>query len=336
MAVVRRIWCVVRWCLVLVGLAALVIGGMLAVPLAQPPAMASIEAGGRALDRTGLPGLTPFQARDGTWLAYRRYPAADGGTARVAIVIHGSAGDSIGVNALAKQLAAENIAVIAPDIRGHGASGTRGDVRHLGQVEEDLADLVAELRRQYPQAQVALLGFSLGGGFALRAASGPLAHAFDRLVMISPFLGPDAASTRRQSASVHWANVDMPRVLALITLRRLGLVCCEDMPVVAYAVPSEARKFVTADYSFRLFASFLPPRDLDAAIHRLDLPTSIVAGDADELMDAARYAEVFGHAPRAIDVKIVPGLNHMDMLRAPAALAAIAATVKEERHADRR
>ena len=30
----------------------------------------------------------------------------------------------------------------AVDIRGHGGSGTRGDITYIGQLEDDLADLV--------------------------------------------------------------------------------------------------------------------------------------------------------------------------------------------------
>ena len=32
-----------------------------------------------SIDPTDAPDLSRFQARDGTWLAYRLYPAADGG-----------------------------------------------------------------------------------------------------------------------------------------------------------------------------------------------------------------------------------------------------------------
>ena len=104
-------------------------------------------------------------------LAYRVYPAANGDKKNIAILIHGSGGHSTGMNGIAKKLAAENFLVVVPDIRGHGASGTRGDIGYYGQLDDDLDDLVAELRRQYLTGHFALLGFSSGGGFALRAAA---------------------------------------------------------------------------------------------------------------------------------------------------------------------
>ena len=60
-----------------------------------------------------------------------------------AIVVHGSSGSSIAIHALARAIAARGVETFAVDIRGHGASGTRGDIAYLGQLEDDLADLVA-------------------------------------------------------------------------------------------------------------------------------------------------------------------------------------------------
>jgi hypothetical protein len=55
--------------LALVGAAAIAIVLMLAWPVRPPPPLASIHAGARAIDETGAPDLSRYQARDGTWLA---------------------------------------------------------------------------------------------------------------------------------------------------------------------------------------------------------------------------------------------------------------------------
>lgn len=329
MTMIKWISRVLRWSLTAVGLVAIVIALMLATPLSRPPELASIRAGGHVIDRTGLPNPLHFQARDGSSLAYRLYPAADGSQDRVAILIHGSSGGSFGVNAIAKQLAAENMIVVAPDIRGHGGSGTRGDIGYIGQLDDDLADLAAEMRQQFPKARFNLLGFSAGGGFALRIASGPLAPTFGHVVLLSPYLGYNAPSTRAPKDSARWADADMPRIIALTVLRRLGLTCCESLPAVAFAVAPDSQTILTSQYSYRLIVNFTAPADIDAAFRKLRTPTTIIAGTEDELMFADKYAEIVrGIAPR-IDVKIVPGLNHMDMMHAPAALDAIAATLQK-------
>jgi pimeloyl-ACP methyl ester carboxylesterase len=325
MKVLRTLTRILTRILAFVGLAALVIGLMIAVPLTQPPALESIRSGAMAIDQSGLPALSSFQARDGTSLAYRLYPSA-GDTRNIAVVIHGSAGDSVSMNQIARRLAAENFTVVAPDIRGHGGSGTRGDIGYYGELDNDFEDLLANLRQQYPQARFSLLGFSLGGGYALRLAAGRLGENFDRLVLLSPFLGPEAPSTR-QSDSAPWASVDIPRIIALFILHRAGLSCCEALPVIAYAVGADARKYVTPQYSFRLLSNFAAPRRLDAAFHRLKIRTTIIAGGADELMVPQAYADIVRGVEPAIDVKILPGLGHMDMLHAPAAIDAIAAVL---------
>jgi pimeloyl-ACP methyl ester carboxylesterase len=327
MAWLKRIWRPFRWALTTIGLAAVIGGTLLACPVRQPPELASIHAGAVAIDQSGLPELSRFLARDGTSLAYRVYPAAEAGTQKIAIVIHGSAGHSEGVNQIAKRLAAENFLVVAPDIRGHGSSGTRGDIGYYGQLDDDLADLIAELRRHYLQAHFSLLGFSAGGGFALRAASGKLGADFDRLVLLSPYLGYDAPSSRSAQTSADWAEADIPRILALIALRRFGISCCEALPAIAFAVPPGSEQHVTSRYSFRLLTNFAAPRDLDAAFHRLKMPTTIIAGGADELMQSDKYADMVRGVEPAIAVKILPGLGHMDMLHAPAAIDAIGTAV---------
>ncbi len=325
----RRIGRLLRWALIIVALAALAGMALLAFPLSTPAPLASIRAGELAVDQSGRPDLSHFQARDGTSLAYRLYPAANGDTQKIAIVIHGSAGHSVGMNEIARRLAADNFVVVAPDMRGHGGSGERGDIGYYGQLDDDLDDLLGELRRQYQNARFGLLGFSSGGGFALRVAAGKLSPGFERLVLVSPFLGYGAPSTRRPDGSATWAAPDIPRYIGLSILRRFGLRCCEALPVIAFAVGPGSEKYVTSRYSFRLLTNFGAPRNLGAAFRRLKAPTTIVVGGADELMQPDKYADVVHGIEPAIDVKIVPGLTHMDMLHAPAAIDAIGAAFRE-------
>ena len=325
-----RIARVLEWTLILLGLGTLVVAALLAFPVSPPAPVESIRAGALAIDQSGRPDVSRFQARDGSSQAYRLYPAADGDTQNIAIVIHGSAGHSVGVNEIAKRLAKDNFTVVAPDIRGHGESGTRGDIGYYGQLDDDLQDLVGELRRQHQNARFSLLGFSSGGGFALREAAGRLSSDVKRLVLLSPYLGYDSSSTRSRGSSVTWAAPDIPRFLGLSILRRLGLRCCEALPVIAFAVSPGSEKYVTSQYSYRLLTNFDAPRNLGAAFRRLKSPTTIIVGGADELMLPDKYADVVAGIEPAIDVKIVPGLSHMDMLHAPAALDAISNTFKEK------
>src|SRR5437773_12069835 len=70
-------WClrISLWVLSVVGVAALVLTAMIAAPLRSPAPLASVADTARAVDRSTMPGVQRFQARDGTDLAYRHYPA---------------------------------------------------------------------------------------------------------------------------------------------------------------------------------------------------------------------------------------------------------------------
>jgi pimeloyl-ACP methyl ester carboxylesterase len=321
-------WLVVRSLLAVAGTFALIAVAAIAYPLRQPPELPSIHAGAVAIDHSAMPDPVRFQARDGTNLAYRLYPGGDDPVTTIAIVIHGSAGHSAGMNQIAKRLVAEHFTVVSPDIRGHGESGTRGDIGYGGELDDDLEDLVGELRRLYPQARFSLLGFSAGGGFALRVAAGKLSSDFDRLILLSPYLGYDAPTSRASRGSALWASADIPRFIGLAALRRLGMTCCESLPAIAFALP--ARADATREYSFRLLTNFAAPPDLGAAFRALKMRTTIIAGSADELMYSDKYADIVRGISPPIDVKIVSGLGHMDMLHKPAAIDAIAASLKEE------
>jgi alpha-beta hydrolase superfamily lysophospholipase len=301
----------VRWALIAVGAVALVLVAMIATPLVRPPELKSISETARAVDRSTMPPLSRFSARDGTELAYRHYPARGPASGKVAILVHGSSGSSAAVHALADALAVHGVETFAPDIRGHGGSGTRGDVAYLGQLEDDMADLVALVRKASPGEPITLLGHSAGGGFALRLASSPIADQFARTIMLSPYLGYDAPTNRPQSGG--WASADIPRFLAIGVLRRIGLDCCEALPVLAFAVPPDSAKILASTYSYRLMRNFAT-RGYGTDLAAVARPITLIAGADDELMLSDKYADaIHAVAPQA-EVKLIAGANHMDVV----------------------
>src|SRR5208283_1653252 len=230
--------------LALVGVAAITLVLMLASPVRPPPPLASIHEGATRIDASGAPDLSRFQARDGTWLAYRLYPAANGARDRIAVLAHGSSASSIEMHPIAMALAAEGLTAVAVDFRGHGASGTRGDVAYPGQLDDDLADLIAELRKTHSDARFSLIGHSAGGGFALRVAALPLGGAFDRFVLLAPYLGYSAPTNRPAEGAGLWASPDLPRIIATLMLSRLGIDWPQSLPAIAFANAPESKMFV--------------------------------------------------------------------------------------------
>lgn len=310
-----------KWTLCGLGLVALVLTALVAMPLRRPPPLTSISETARAVDRSTMPDVERFQARDGTGLAYRHYPARAASAGRVAILVHGSSGSSTSIHALADALAARGVESFAVDIRGHGASGARGDIGYVGQLEDDLADFVAVVRKTAPSAPLTLLGHSAGGGFSLRVAGSPIQNLFERTILLAPYLGYDAPTNRPNSGG--WASADIPRLLGLRALRAIGVDCCDALPVLAFAVPPNSEKILTPVYSDRLMRNFATRgyrTDLAAATR----PLTIFSGAEDELMIADKYAEAVHAVAPSVDVKLIEGVNHMGIVSAPKAISVIA------------
>src|SRR5216684_1187407 len=218
------------WAFAATGLVALLLVGLIAWPVRHPPELASISDARKSVDFSSLPLVERFQARDGTMLGFRHYPASGPATGRAAIVIHGSSGSSgTTIHALSAALAARGVETYAVDIRGHGASGSRGDIAYVGQLEDDLSDFVAVVRKATPTVPLTLIGHSAGGGFALRVAASPIQNLFERTVLLAPYLGYNAPTNRPNSGG--WVSADLPRIIALMILRSVGIDCCEALPV---------------------------------------------------------------------------------------------------------
>src|SRR5271154_3181379 len=315
---------VVAWAFGLVGCAALTLTFMIATPVTPLPELTSIATAALAVDRSTMPPLSRFSARDGTELAYRHYPARGPSSGKIAILVHGSSGSSVAVHALADALAARGIETYAPDIRGHGGSGTRGDVAFGGQLENDMADLVALVRKTSPSEPLTLLGHSAGGGFALRLASSPIKDLFARTVLLAPYLGYDAPTNRPQSGG--WASADLPRFFALAAMRRLGIDCCEGLATLAFAVPANSSSILAPTYSYRLMRNFAT-RGYHSDLAAITKPLTLIAGAADELMLADKYADAVQAVAPNVDVKLLDGIDHMGVVSTPSAVNAIAADV---------
>jgi pimeloyl-ACP methyl ester carboxylesterase len=325
--VYRMVWFPLKlllWGLGIVGAAALVLTVMLATPLARLPELTSVSRAARAVDRSTMPQLERFSARDGTELAYRHYPARGPAKEKIAILVHGSSGSSIAVHALADALAAHGVETYAPDIRGHGGSGTRGDITYIGQLENDLEDLVAVVRKTSPSQPLTLLGHSAGGGFALRVAGSLIQDLFARTVLLAPYLGYDAPTNRPDSGG--WASADIPRIFALLALRGLGVDCCEALPTLAFAVPANSEKILASTYSYRLMRNFAT-RGYKGDFAAATRPLTLISGAGDELMLADKYAEAVHAVAPSVEVKLIEGVGHMGVVSDPRAVSAIAEDV---------
>jgi alpha-beta hydrolase superfamily lysophospholipase len=316
----------------------LVLGGMLVVVAAvlagmiafgtsdPPPHLASVSEPFRKVDYRDLPPVETTPARDGTPIAFRVWAARPPAEPeRVVIAIHGSSAASSSLHALGKALQAQGLTVYAPDTRGHGGTGRRGDIDYAGQLDDDLADFIALVRKQHPAARLVLMGFSSGGGFALHSAATPVGRELERTVLLSPMLGPRAPTVRTGGDA--WASPYLPRIYALFALDRIGIHRFDYLPALAFAIAPGNPADLTGVYSFRLMRAFAT-WDYAGDLRAAPAPIAVLVGEKDELFAADLFAPTI-HAVRPdVPVTVVPGLGHIEMTTDPRAVPAIVAAVR--------
>jgi alpha-beta hydrolase superfamily lysophospholipase len=286
-------------------------------PEADPRRAAGAEA---THEVTGdrLPPLETYRARDGAMLGYRTFQPSDPSQdAPIVIMLHGAGGHGGWMAPLASGVAERsNAIVIAPDLRGHGPTpARRGDVDYIGQLEDDVADLVGHLAPQ--DREIILLGHSAGGGLTIRLAGGAHSTLVDRAVLVAPFLQHDAPTALAADPD-GWARPLVRRIAGLWMLNSVGISLLNHLTVVEFRFPedvlnSPASALATRHYSYRLQFSLSPRRDWQKDVAGLPLYL-LVAGAADTTFRADAYEPTLRPIAPHGDFVVLDGAGHADIL----------------------
>ncbi|MGH8094293.1 MAG: alpha/beta hydrolase [Chthoniobacterales bacterium] len=290
----------------------------------EPGPMPSVNNPFQGVDFSDLPKVRYCTARDSTQLAYRFYPAAGGAHEGSVVLVHGSSASSSSMHVMAKGFAAAHYDVYAPDVRGHGKSGTKGQIAYIGQLENDMEDFVHAIKLAQPST---LIGFSSGGGFGLRFAGSSKQKLFSNYLLLAPFISPDSPTARPDSGG--WVSVGVPRIIALSVLSRIGVHVFEGLPVIRFALTKENATFLTPEYSFALALNFGAERDYPANIRAVRQPLRVLVGQNDEVSFADKFAGVFKEAGKDIPVTILPGVDHISLTLNPVAIQTAVNTVED-------
>ena len=274
------------------------------------------------------PGLSDFIARDGERLGVRHY---DGVTADVPLVVllHGSGwhgGAYIGLGSALNTV--HGFEVLIPDLRGHGPAPTRrGDVDYIGQLEDDIADLLhthgAADRPGF------LVGHSSGGGLAIRFAGGQYGEMLNKVVLIAPFLNYDAPTARRADSgggsgsgegegTNSWAHVLMRRLIGQIMLDSVGITAFNGLPVIQFSFPEHVLTGALGDtatphYSYRLNTSFAPRNDYLADVAKLP-EFLLIAGAQDEVFRSDAYESTLSAVNPYGKYHLLQGVSHLSVI----------------------
>ncbi|MFT6460187.1 alpha/beta hydrolase [Pseudophaeobacter arcticus] len=256
--------------------------------------------------------------RDGYGLQVRSYSNGDG---PLIVLVHGSGWNGLQFAGLAQQL---DGTVLVPDLRGHGAQpGRRGDVDYIGQLEDDLADLITA--RGAPGQKVVLIGHSSGGGLVVRFAAGAQGDLLDGAVLLAPFLHHSAPTMRANSGG--WARPLPRRLIALSMLNAVGITAWNHLPVIQFNMPTEVLQgplghLATPSYSYRLNQSYAPRADYLSDIRSLP-EFLLLVGAQDEAFVAEAYRPVMEAETAKGAYQVLVGTGHLDLVDAPETLAAI-------------
>lgn len=308
---------------VLLGIAGL-IAAIASVALPFPPMPPETDVFGFSAERdkgsAELPPLEQFRARDGDALAYRFY---DSPSERILIFIHGSSYHGGGYHDLATYVSTAGAAkVVLLNMRGHYFSGRcRGDIEYIGQYEDDVVDLIGELRKQGHTGPIVLGGHSSGAGFLLRFAggAGPTQEAIAGYIALAPII-PRTDAVRGGDAG-GWNVIHLPRILGLVALNIIGIHGFDGLPIIAFNKPASAWNGTeTLAYSWRLNVSYHPRNDYVSDVKAMPANALILVGEKDEAIDSAallHLLKVSGYRGKA---EILAQTTHFGIFHDAAAL----------------
>jgi alpha-beta hydrolase superfamily lysophospholipase len=287
-----------------------------------PEAMAAFTA---SLQQPYPAAARKFRMRDGTVLASQYFPQSfPTGSPTTILLVHGVLASSFPLNRSSGLLrAATGAEVVTIDLRGHGASGgVPGDVRYIGQYEDDLGEVVAQIRAAKPGGRVILAGHSMGGGIALRYALKKGLPPVDGYLLFAPHMGSKSPTTPMTATaeSEKFVQIDLSRILGLALFNGVGITAFNGLQTLFFNLPKE---MPVRSYSYRAMMG-MSPDDYRPALRAIHQPLLIVVGGADEAFHADRYpATVRPFNPGK--VVTVPGAGHDGVLTDPRTDAAVAA-----------
>ncbi|GIH10215.1 alpha/beta hydrolase [Rhizocola hellebori] len=245
------------------------------------------------------------------------------GAGRPLILLHGGLGSGEMFGPVIPALA-EHHQVIAVDLQGHGRTADIDRPLELGLMADDIAALIDHLQLTKPD----LVGYSLGGGVAVYTAA-KYPHKIGKLVATSVNLRPDAiyAEMRVQQGQVTGAAAEFMKDTPMYQLYQRVAPRPEDFPRLLDKIGEMMGK----DF------------DYTEEVRGLQVPTMIVAGDAD-MAPPSHHVEIFklldgglrdggwmgegrpkgGHA-----LAILPGLTHYNIFSSPLLAAVVLAFLDE-------
>lgn len=265
-----------------------------------------------------------FQARDGQKLFYRFETHKNHD--ELVILLHGSSYHGAYLINLSEKLH-PLYDVCIPDLRGHGKSAPpRGTCSYVGQLEDDLSDLITQLPKKYKK--ITLIGHSSGGGFAIRFASGKYKDIAQSLILLSPAI--ITAPTMNTSGARSWAHVDKITLAECLACNPFGITRFNTKTLITFNKPAKlCDGSETLTYDWNLAVSMHPRVPYKKDLARATPKAHIIVGENDEINNPYAFAKLFPKDRIAILKKV----GHLDIVNSPDALKKIQQLLAEPTYA---
>jgi proline iminopeptidase len=200
--------------------------------------------------------------------------------------------------------------ICIPDIRGHGKSGKLGTCSYIGQLEDDLSDLISYLKKHHSYKKVILVGHSSGGGLAIRFGAGKYSAMADSLILLTPAI--ITAPTMRTPGARTWAKVDRIKIMELVALNAIGISRFNTAQVVKFNKPADqCDGSEILSYDYNLAVSLHPRIPFQKDIATTVQKTTLFVGDSDEINNPHAFQDIF---PKQI-IHHLEGTGHLDIIR---------------------
>lgn len=270
-----------------------------------------------------------FKMRDGTIL-FARHFSADPNT--ILLLIHGVTADSSLLNRSAGMIRdVSGAEVIALDLRGHGQSGgVTGDIDYIGQYEDDISDVVTQIRSAMPSSRIILAGHSMGGGILQRYAMKSSSPPIDGYLLFAPLLGngsPTIRGAMEQSVPADapvYMQIHLVRILGLVMLNSIGITQLNSLPTMLIN-PSLDLK--VSNYSYRAMAS-TAPQEFVAGLSAINAPLLVIVGSNDEAFVASAFQPLVDSYTRG-QLVVIEGETHNGITHNLQALDAVRQWLEE-------
>jgi pimeloyl-ACP methyl ester carboxylesterase len=251
-------------------------------------------------------GTGQYATVNGIELYFERH-----GSGRPLVLLHGGLGSGEMFGPVLPALS-EKHQVITVDLQGHGRTADIDRPLDLGLMADDVAALIDHLELDGAD----LVGYSLGGGVALRAAI-RYPDKIRRLVAVSANIRSDAIypEMRAQQGQVSAAAMEFMKDTPMYQLYQRVAPRPEDFPLLLDKIGAAMAK----DF------------DLTEDVRGLQVPTLVMAADSD-MAPPSHYVEVFGLLGGGLRdggwmgegrpagghaLAILPRLTHYDIFRSP-------------------